>query len=63
MEFPYISFSKGKEFNNEFDDLHSNVWLFFHIIWSRKVSMEKKQEQAKMWFYGKAFSYKAGVLF
>ena len=25
MEFLYISFSKGKEFNNEFDDLHSDA--------------------------------------
>ena len=25
MEFPYISFSQGKEFNNEFNDLHSDV--------------------------------------
>ena len=41
MEFPYISFSKGKEFNNEFDNLDGDVWLFFDIISTRKVTMEK----------------------
>ena len=48
MEFPYISFSKGKEFNNGFNDLHSDVWLFFDNICTRKVSMEKSKGRQKL---------------
>ena len=57
-KFPYIRFSKGKEFNNEFYDPHSDDSLFFYIICTREA-----KKQAKMWFYRKAFSYKVGVLF
>ena len=30
MEFPYISFSKEKEFNNKFDDWHR--WVFIKYV-------------------------------
>ena len=33
----FISFSKRKEFNNGFDDWHSDVWLFFFVIYTREV--------------------------
>ena len=56
MEFPYISFSKGKEFNNEFDDPHSDVWLFYDFIWTRKASMEKSKVRQKCGFMEKTFS-------
>ena len=56
MEFPYISFSKGKEFNNDFDDPHSDVWLFFDFIWTRKASMEKSKVRQKCGFMEKTFS-------
>ena len=63
MEFLYISFSKGKEFNNEFDDLHSDAWLFFDIICTRTVSMEKSKGRQNCGFIKKLFLYKASELF
>ena len=58
MEFPYISFSKGKEFNNKFDNLHSDIWLLFDIISARKVSMEKRKGRQKCGFMEKLFLIK-----
>ena len=41
MDFPYISFFKEKKFNNEFDDRHSDAWLFFDIICTREIPSKK----------------------
>ena len=43
----FISFSKRKEFNNGFDDWHSDVWLIFFYLHERSP-LAKKQRQAKM---------------
>ena len=53
MEFPYISFSKGKEFNNE---LMTGMAMLdcFLILFARERSLGKRQ--AKICFYGKTFS-------
>ena len=59
MEFPYISFSKGKEFHNELMTDMTMLDCFF-ILFARERSLGKRQE--KIWFYGKTFSC-AGVLF
>ena len=58
MEFSDINFSKEKKFNNEFDDLHSDVWLVFDIICTRKVSMEKSKGRQKCDFMEKLFLIK-----
>ena len=47
----YISFSKEKD---------SEV---FFLLFARGKSHRKKQRQAKKWYNGKAFYYKAGLLF
>ena len=52
MEFPYISFSKEKEFNNACDDHYGDVWLFL-ISFAREKSHGKNQTQTKMRSYGK----------
>ena len=58
MEFPYISFSKGKEFNNKSDNLQNNIGLFFDIICTKKISMEKSQDRQKCGFMEKLFLIK-----
>ena len=50
---------------NSITSLTTDIAMFhcFLILFAREGSYEKKQKRAKMWFYEKTFSYKAGVLF
>ena len=57
-----ISSSKEKEFSNGFDDWHSDVWLGFLISFAWEKSYRKKATAGKC-YNGKAFCYKASVLF
>ena len=49
-----IKFSKEKEFSNEFDDWHSNVWLFF-LLFAGGKSYEKKEKASKKVVQWKSF--------
>ena len=71
-ENPILSFlirnfliSDFRKEKNSVTSLMTDIAMFhcFLILFARESSYEKKQKQAKMWFYGKTFSYKAGVLF
>ena len=46
MGFSYTSFSKGKEFNNEFDGLHSDLDCFL-ILFARERFPWKKAKADK----------------
>ena len=72
FENPILSFlirnfliSDFLEEKNSKTSLMTDIGVFhcFLILFARERSYEKKQKQAKMWFSGKNFSYKAGVLF
>ena len=62
MDFSCISFFKEK---NSITSLMTDIAMldYFLILFARERSHRKKQRQAKMRFYRKNFSYKAGVLF
>ena len=53
-----INFSKGKEFNNGFDDWLSDVLLFFDIICTKEVPWEKSKGRQKCGTMEKIFNKK-----
>ena len=58
-----ISFSKGKEFNNWFDDWLNNVWIVFWNFLHERSSIGKNKGRQKCNTMEKFFNEKAGTLF